>query len=131
MMDQDKPKTVAYANSNRIGKFQILYSSLEDGGDRPMLLALFGLCVVLEAGEHESGRGKEYIAASDLFEPLKEGEEIPEYRINFTAGVPFADAAQEARKLSSGAYAFVAVRKIIIRVPPAQLRASTKAPVAH
>ena len=83
-MDQPIEKNeVIYPGSNRIGKFNLQHELLRDGAERPMLQALFGLCVVLGTEAHESGRGLTYIAASDLFQPLAEGEEIPEYRKAF------------------------------------------------
>jgi len=115
-------KEVVYPDSNRVGKFNLLYEVLRDGTQRPMMLALFGLCIILDVDEHESGRGKTYVAASELFQPLTEGEEIPEYRIEFAANMPFANKELEAKRLNSGQFGFVAVRKIIVRVPPAQLR---------
>jgi len=116
----DEVKEVAYPDSNRIGKFQILHEALRDGSQRPMLQALFGLCVVLEVDEHESGRGKIYVAASDLFQALNEGEEIPEYRIECAANMAFENQEHEARRRNSGVFGFVAIRQIIVRVPPVQ-----------
>lgn len=110
---------VAYPNSSRIGSFKVLYETLRDDG--PMCGALFALCVILGVEEHESGRGKEYIAASPLFEELKEGEEIPEYRIEFAYDQPFANPEWEARRVNSGKFGFAAFRKIIVRVPPLQM----------
>jgi len=112
---------IAYPDSNRIGKFNIMHEQLRNGAERPMLQALFGLCVVLQVEDHESGRGKTYYAASELFQPLAEDEEIPEYRIEFAAGVPFPNPEHEARRLNSGTFGFVAVRQNIVRVPPAQM----------
>jgi len=121
-------KEIVYPDSNRIGKFNLTHELLRDGSARPMLQALFGLCVVLDAEEHESGRGKSYIAASDLFQPLAENEQVPEYRIEFAAGVPFPNLEHEARRLNSGAFGFVAVRQIIVRVPAATFTTHGKAP---
>ena len=112
---------IAYPDSNRIGKFNLAHELLRDGAARPMLQALFGLCVVLEAEEHESGRGKTYIAASELFQPLAEGEEIPEYRIEFACNQAFPNPDYEAKRMNSGAFGFVAIRNIIVRAPAAQL----------
>lgn len=125
MNDQAENIEVCYPDSNRIGKFKILHEALRDGTQRPMLKALFGLCVVLEASEHESGRGKEYIVASDLFQELKEGEEIPEYRIEMTQ-TRFIDDDHEARRLNSGAFGFVAIRNFILRVPAIAVHAAAK-----
>lgn len=109
---------ISYPDSNRVGKFNLASEVLRDGSARPMLQALFGLCVVLDVADHESGRGKTYICASALFEPLAEGEEVPEYRIEFAAGMPFPAADHEARRLNNGPFGFVAIRKIVLRVPP-------------
>lgn len=113
---------VVYPDSNRIGKFKIPHETLRDGSQRPMLQALFGLCVVLEAYEHESGRGKEYIAASEMFQALNEGEEIPEYRIECAANMAFENPEYQAKRLDSGVFGFVAIRNVILRVPPVSLR---------
>jgi hypothetical protein len=128
-MDQPvEKKEIVYPSSNRIGKFNVSYEILEDGSARPMLQALFGLCVVLEVEEHESGRGKLYFAASDLFQPLAENEEVPEYRIEFACGMPFPNPEHEQRRLNSGAFGFVAVRQIIVRVPAATFMTQGKSP---
>jgi hypothetical protein len=118
-----RAQEISYPDSNRIGKFLILHESLRSDADRPMLRALFGICVpVLDVSEHESGRGRAYIAASELFQPLAEGEEIPEYRIDFALNRPFADAGHEARRVAAaGGFAFVAVRSIVVRAPTASL----------
>jgi len=121
-------KEIVYPDSNRIGKFNLTHELLRDGSARPMLQALFGLCVVLDAEEHESGRGKSYIAASDLFQPLAENEEVPEYRIEFACNQAFINPEHEARRLNSGAFGFVAVRQIIVRVPAASFTTHGKAP---
>jgi hypothetical protein len=120
---------VAFADSPRIGKFHVPHETLNDGSERPMLQALFGLCIVLEAGEHESGRGKTYIAASELFEALNEGDEVPEYRIEFAYDRPFEAADHEARRTNQGRFGFVAIRKIVVRVPPVQV--SVRPQVVH
>lgn len=112
---------ICYPDSNRIGKFKLPHELLRDGAQRPLLQALFGTCVILEAQDHESGRGKSYIAASELFQPLAEGEEIPEYRIEFACGMPFPDPEHEAHRLNNGAFGFVAVRQFVVRVPPLQV----------
>jgi hypothetical protein len=121
-------KEIAYPDSNRVGKFNLTHELLLDGSARPMLKALFGLCVILEAEEHDSGRGKTYIAASELFQPLAEGEEIPEYRIEFACNMPFTNPEHEARRTNSGVFGFVAVRQIIVRAPAAQFGHRAVAP---
>ena len=121
-------KEIVYPDSNRIGKFNVTHEILRDGSARPMLQALFGLCVVLDAEEHESGRGKTYITASDLFQPLAESEEVPEYRIEFACNQAFPNPEHEARRLNSGAFGFIAVRQTILRVPAATFTTHGKAP---
>jgi len=128
-MDQPvEKKEIIYPDSNRIGKFNLQHELLRDGSVRPMLQALFGLCVVLDVEDHESGRGKTYICASDLFQPLAEAEEVPEYRIEFACNQPFTNPEHEERRLNSGAFGFVAVRQIIVRVPAATFTTHGKAP---
>lgn len=118
-----KTKVHAYSASNRVGRFKILHEVLNNGNERPLLQALFGLCVVLHTELHESGRGKLFIAASDLFEPLSEGQEIPEYRIEAAwPDKPFAQPWHEQGSLQSGQFRFKAIRKNIVRVPPIQVR---------
>jgi hypothetical protein len=93
-----------------------------------MLQALFGLCVILWIEDHECGRGKTYYAASELFLPALEGEEIPEYRIECAPNMKFPNPEDEARRLNSGSFGFVAIRRNIVRVPPATLSVSARAP---
>lgn len=109
-------KRIAYSESNKLGKFNIPHERDED--DREMLGALFAICVLLEVHEHESGRGRTYIAASELFQPLSEGDEIPEYRLEYVCNQHFENEEREARRINSGPFGFVAIRKTIVRVPP-------------
>jgi len=109
-----------YGNSNRIGRMLLLHDVLQDESNRPWLKALFALCLPLEILDHESGRGKEYICSSDLFDPLRQGEEIPEYRIECELALPFTEE-ENRRATASGPFKFYAVRKIIVRVPVAQI----------
>jgi hypothetical protein len=106
---------LVHPDSNRIGRFNLMYETMAD--DRELTGALLALCVVLHVDDHESGRGKTYYAASPLFQPLAEGEEIPEYRIESVFDGRFADPEREAGRVDSGRFGFAAVRKIIIRVP--------------
>lgn len=120
-----------YASSNRVGMFRILHELLQDGRERPLLQALFGLCVVLHTEPCESGRGVYYIAASDLFEELREGEEIPEYRIEMAwPDQALKNPAHEltCTRSADGRFRFKAIRKIIVRVPPASLVVRAPAP---
>jgi hypothetical protein len=127
MEDEVVNKQVYYPASNRIGKFLIRYETLENGAERPWLQALFGLCVPLEVVDHECGRGKEFCCASEMFQPLAEGEEIPQYRIECEIARPFTPE-ENAKATTSGRFKFYAVRRIIVRVPPATLSLSGKLP---
>jgi len=119
-------KELVYHASNRIGKFNLLHEVLAADANRPWLQALFGLCVVLSTEENESGRGKTYIAVSELFEGLGEGEEIPQYRIEMAPVGSFADGFLESRRKDSGEFSFAAVRNTIVRVPPVQTHHTAK-----
>lgn len=112
------PTEIHYPNSNRVGKFRILFEMLREG--RELCGALFALCVMLSVEDHESGRGLHYIAAAPLFEPLAEGEEIPEYRIEAAPpGARFETVEHEAAAVGApGAWRFVAIRQLVVRVPP-------------
>jgi len=120
---------IAYPNSSRIGRFNVTYETLR--ADAPMCGALFALCVTLGVEEHESGRGKTYTAACPLFQELMEGEEIPEYRIEFVHDRPFENPEWEARRTNSGKFGFAAFRKIIVRVPPLQVGARPLQSTVH
>jgi hypothetical protein len=129
---------IFYPNSNRIGRFRILYTVLEE--DRQMCGALFALCrsseehpyaAMLCVEPHESGRGVEYTAACPLFDELKEGEEIPEYRIEFAYDRPFENPEWEARRKESGKFRFAAFRNIIVRVPPATVGVRPQTGMLH
>lgn len=121
-------KLVHYADSPCVGKFNLPYEVLQDGTERPMLQALFGLCVVLESYDHESGRGKTYVAASELFQALTEGEEVPDYRIDFACNRAFDNAEHEQRRINNGDFGFVATRQFILRVPQLQLATVVRTP---
>ena len=129
---------IVYPNSPRIGQFRVLYETLR--ADASMCGALFALCspsaehpyaAILNVEECETGRGKVYTAASPLFEELKENEEIPEYRLEFAHDQPFANPEWEARCVQSGKFGFAAFRKIIVRVPPAQIGTRPNQTVLH
>lgn len=125
----DVKKEICYPDSNRIGKFNILHEVLRDGRERPMLQALFGLCVILDVEEHESGRGKTYIASSELFQPLAEGAEIPEYRVERAwPDQAFKNPEHEGDCLKSAGFRFKAIRKLIVRAPAAQMAMRPVAP---
>jgi hypothetical protein len=121
-------KMEIFSSSDRVGKFKILHKSLGDPADQPLLQALMGLCIVLHVEEHESGRGKQYYASSVLFQPLLEGEEIPEYRIDFAFDSAFPNPEHEAKRINNGAFGFVAIRQHIVRVPAAALAHAVKVP---
>ena len=114
---------IAHPDSNRVGKFNLPYETLHDGAQRPMLQALFALCTVLQEEPHESGRGVRFIAAGDLFQPLAEGEEIPDYRIEFAYDMPFPAADHQARRLDVGRFGFVAIRQFVLRPPAVGIHA--------
>lgn len=120
---------VAYANSNRVGRINVLYAVIRD--ERPMIAALMALCVVLECEEHESGRGKTYTCASELFQPLNEGDEIPEYRLEFVHDQQFENPEREAARINSGKFGFVAIRNHILRAPLLSIAAQAQRPAMH
>jgi hypothetical protein len=106
---------IASSDSNTLGNFSLTY---EMQTDTELVRALMSLCKVLHAEPHESGRGTRYVAASALFQPLLEGEEIPEYRIEFRQdSAPFDTMEDECRALAHSGLRFAAFRQHIIRVP--------------
>jgi len=115
---------IVYPDSNRLGQFFVPYEVLRNGADRPLLQALFGLCLPLKTEEHENGRGLRYYAVSAMFQELLEGEEIPEYRIAMVCG-KFENPEYERQRTNSGEFGFVAVRNTIIRVPPVHVSVNT------
>lgn len=128
-MNEDKK--IAYANSNRIGKFLIMYETLENGVNRPWLQALFALCLPLEIFDHECGRGKEFCCVGDkLFQPLAEGDEIPTYRIECELARPFTEE-ENAKAVESLGFKFYAARQLIVRVPPAQMSMQPRRTALH
>jgi len=107
-------------DSNRIGKFRILHELLQDGRETPRLSAIFSLCVMFddETHEDETGRGLMFYAASDLFQPIAEGSEIPEYRIECAwPGQAFQNPEHETQCMRAGPFRVIAVRQIVIRAP--------------
>jgi hypothetical protein len=115
--------------SNRVGKFNLSYELLNDGNERAMVAALIGLCDVISVEEHESGRGRQYICASSLFQPLTEGEEIPQYRIEFAYDREFDNQEHEDSRINAGPFGFVAIRQNILRVPAASLGHAVNSPL--
>ena len=103
---------ISYPDSNRIGQFNVLFEAHD-----PRLAALMSLCTVLRSERHESGRGMSYIAASALFEPLAEGEEVPGYRIECAYDCAFEQHEHQARRIDAGQFGFVAIRQVVVRVP--------------
>ena len=101
----------------RIGKFNVLH---EKHGE--CFTALRKVLKLRHAGAHPSGRGKTYVAESDMFEPLGDGQEIPEYRIESVHDGAFECPIHQARRIDSERYGFIAVRNNIIRVPAVQMR---------
>lgn len=114
---------IMYKDSNRVAQIFIPYEAQKD--DREKIAALMSILVVLKAEPHENGRGTAFFVACDkdctLFEPLKEGENVPEYRLSSVYDQKFEQEDHEARRVNVGLYGFVAVRKTIIRVPPASM----------
>lgn len=108
-------------DSLRVGQFNILWEVLRDGSERPMLSALFALCEPVYQEWHESGRGKRLVAASELFQKLNVGDEIPTYRIEMVHNKPFDNPEWEQRRINSGDFGFVAIRQTILRVPSINL----------
>lgn len=111
------------SHSPNLGMFLVPHEMLESDDGRHILPALFSLCIVLSVSAHESGRGLQYIASSGLFQPLSEGDEVPEYRIEYTFDAPFSNPEYEAQRLNTadGRFGFVAIRKNVLRVPPIPL----------
>ena len=109
-------KEVGYSDSNRIGKFNIMFEMLED---RELIGALMALITVLEAYPHESGRGTTFIGASEIFQELQPGDEIPEYRLEFDHPIRPLPPERARECTKSGAFGFRAIRNTIVRVPPA------------
>lgn len=105
---------VHHPDSNLVGSFNLTY---EMQTDRELVGALMGVCTVLHAEAHESGRGTRYIAASPLFQPLNEEEVVPEYRIEFRHAATFEDPEAQARRVDFGKFGFVAYRQTVVRVP--------------
>jgi len=130
MNQEVRKEAIVYPDSNKVGKFNVLYEVLRNGAEAPMLKALFGLCVILDVNDHESGRGRTFTAASELFQPLREGEEIPSYRIEFAKkDVPLPREEDERRRINNGDFGFTAIRQNIVRVPA--LNINIKAGIPH
>lgn len=120
---------VAYSASNKIGKFNITWEQLND---REIMASLFALLdAVLHCYDHESGRGKTYIAASDkLFQQVEEGGEVPQYRLEFDhplKPLPDREAAAQCVKSKHG-FSWRAVRNHIVRVPPLNIHMQPRLP---
>lgn len=107
---------IGYPDSNRVGCFHLPDSIQQD---RDLCRALLSVGKVLKHGRHPDGNAETFYVASDMFDPLSEGEEIPVYRIDFVANCPFDDPDKEARRVNVGPFGFVAIRQYILRVPPA------------
>ncbi len=120
---------IHYPDSDRLGCLLILHETLRDDG--AMIGALLAMCKVILDEEHESGRGRRFTLAGPMFQPLNEGEEIPEYRVEFVHDQPFANPDWQARRVDSGRFGFAFFRKTILRVPPLQLGAHVNAARLH
>jgi hypothetical protein len=114
---------ISYPDSNKIGQFFLTYEVIRNGADAPMLQALFSLCVILHTEQHENGRGISYYAASEkLFQPITDGSDIPEYRLEIVYDRAFENPERERGRINVGLWGFCAVRKTILRVPPVQVQ---------
>jgi len=125
---------VYYPNSNRLGRILVLYETIAEQAE--MLGALFALGVVVEVEDHECGRGKIYTIACrpqgpHFFDALSEGEEIPEYRIEWAHDCAFENPEREAKRVDSGRFGFAFVRKIIVCVPPLQMGVAPQSAQLH
>lgn len=128
-MDSKTTHLVHHPDGNRVGRVSILYATLHDGAERPMLRALFDLCRLVSEFPHECGRGQTFVLDGPLFDELAPGDEVPEYRVEYAwAGRPFTNPEHEQGCVRSGAFRFKAIRKIVIRVPPAALKAVAPLP---
>lgn len=118
-------RQISFPNSNRIGKYRIMREFMTDDENRPILKALQSIVLIIETEPDETGRGTMFYAASDLFEPIAEGGEIPEYRLCWARNCHFEREDYEAKRIDGKAgeetIGFVAIRKIVIHVPPATL----------
>ena len=118
--------TVVHADSPHVGRINVTWESIND---RERMTALLAMCTLLRMEDHESGRGQTLtLVSEDLFDPLGEGQEIPEYRIESAPpGMQFENAEWESRGKSSqvgngqSQWRFAAFRKILVRVPAIQL----------
>jgi hypothetical protein len=117
---------ISYPDSNRVGCALLSHDTLQQ--DRAMVGALLAMCTVIAVEDHESGRGKRFILAGPMFDELKEGEEIPEYRIEFVYDQPFENQDWQARRVNSGNFGFAFFRKTIIRVPALNVGIRSNAP---
>lgn len=125
---------VYYPNSNRLGRLLVLYETIASHAE--MLGALFSLGVIVEVDDHECGRGKVYTMACrpqgpHFFAELSEGEEIPEYRIEWVHDGAFENQDREAQRVNAGRFGFSFVRKTVLRVPPLQMGGHAASPVLH
>ena len=114
---QSPEKKSHYATDPRLGMLLITHETLRD---RELISALFSHVTILETEPHESGRGMRFVLQCELFDELKNGEELPEYRIEMAPpGKPFDNPEHEQRKQVGQApgFRFVAIRKIIVRAP--------------
>ena len=69
-----------------MGKFEIGIPSIEDPEKRAYLFKLFSYMIVLRAEALLYREAIEYAAISPLFEPVRQGEMIPEYDILIDQG---------------------------------------------
>ncbi|HMG59812.1 MAG TPA: hypothetical protein VK583_08795 [Burkholderiales bacterium] len=125
---------VYYPNSNRLGRLLILYETIAEHAE--MLGALFALGVIVHVEDHESGRGKVYDMACRhngpaFFDALQDGDEIPEYRVEWVHDGAFENPEREAKRVDSGRFGFAFIRKIIVHVPPLQMVMQPRGAAVH
>ena len=64
-----------------------------------------------------------YAASEELFQPLAEGDEVPQYRIEVAyPDRPFTNREHEHSCAHAGKFRFRAIENTILRVPPAQVK---------
>jgi len=124
---------IFYPDSNRLGQFLIAHETLR--ADSSMVGALIALFAVLHIEDHESGRGKVFTVAAKppmiALDELDDGEEIPQYRVEFAYGRPFENPEWEARRINSGRFGFAFFRKIIVRVPVLAMSVNSRPAALH
>lgn len=125
---------IFYPDSNRMGRLLILHETIDSHPE--MLGALFALGVIVHVEDHESGRGKVYDMACRqrgpaFFDALQDGDEIPEYRVEWVHDGAFENPEREAKRVNSGRFGFAFIRKVIVRVPPLTMGVTPRGAQVH